>query len=151
MSVTGLRKVALALAAMHPADRRWMLSRLPVDARASLQPLMREAERYTALDADILQAVLSDDGARLAPELPTPDMLIVVLDRLSVAWAARILQAVAQDHAEIYLTACARSRADAIRLDMSHLPATFPRGQADMLARYLADAAMAVRAEGGAR
>ncbi|HEY9131836.1 MAG TPA: hypothetical protein VIM98_08790 [Dyella sp.] len=151
MNVAGMRKAALALASMHPADRRWLLARLPVASRAALQPLVLEAQRYTALDNDILQAVLSDETARLAPELPPPDLLIVVLDRLSTPWAARILRGVAQDHAEIYLASCAKSRAEAIRQDMSRLPAAFPRALSDALARYLADAAGAARAEGEAR
>jgi len=151
MSAAGMRKAALALASMHPADRRWLLARLPAPSRLALQPLVQEAQRYTALDNDILQAVLSDDAAHLAPELPPPDLLIVVLDRLSAAWAARILQGVAQDHAEIYLAACAKPRTEAIRRDMSRMAANFPVALGDALARYLADAAAAARVEGDAR
>ena len=145
MNTAGMRKAALALASMHPSDRRWMLARLPAGARTLLQPLLPQARHYMALDQDILQAVLSDEATRLAPELPTPDILIVVLDRLCVSWVARILHSVAQDHAEIYLAACMRSRADAIRAEIARLPARFPSGLSDALGRYLADAATAVR------
>lgn len=145
MTGPGLRKAALALAAMHPADRRWMLARLPAESRSTLDALIVEAQRYTVLDADILQAVLSDQPAYLMREVPPPDVLIVVLDRLSVAWAARILRAAAQDHAEIYLAACVKHRADAIRQEMARLPETFPRAMADALGRHLSEAASAAR------
>lgn len=148
MSETGLRKAALALAAMHPADRRWVLAKLPAKSCTMLGPLIVEARRYTVLDGDILQAVLSDQPAYLVREVPPPDVLIVVLDRLSVAWAARILHAVAEDHAEIYLASCVKFRADAIRQEMARLPRKFPRAMADALGRHLADTAQAVRAGG---
>ena len=146
MTGPGLRKAALALAAMHPADRRWMLSRLPAESRPILDALIVEARRYTVLDADILQAVLSDQPTYLMREIPPPDVLIVVLDRLSAPWAARILHAVAQDHAEIYLAACVKHRADAIRQEMARLPENFPRAMADALGRHLSQAASATRA-----
>jgi hypothetical protein len=145
MSSVELRKAALALAAMHPADRRWMLAKLPSTSRSALDPLIAEARRYTTLDSDTLQAVLSDQPAYLVNEIPPPDVLIVVLDRLSAAWAARILHAVAQDHAEIYLAACARLRADAVRQEMGRLPEKFPRAMAESLGDYLTEAAQAAR------
>jgi hypothetical protein len=146
MSSVELRKAALALAAMHPADRRWMLAKLPATSRLALDPLIAEARRYTTLDSDTLQAVLSDQPAYLMHEIPPPDVLIVVLDRLSAAWAARILHAVAQDHAEIYLAACATPRAEAVRQEMARLPQAFPRAMAESLGEYLTEAAQAARA-----
>jgi len=144
----GARKAALALATMHPADRRWMLSRLPADWRSLLLPLIDEAQGYTRLDAELLQAVLADEPAYLTREVPPPDVLIVVLDRLSPAWAARVLAATAPDHADIYLAACDKARADSMRHELSRLPTPFPSALADSLARYLDTAAQTGRVAG---
>lgn len=147
----GMRKAALALAAMHPADRRWMLGKLPGGARAALEGLIDEARQHTSLDADLLRAVLADEPVHLAKELPPPDVLIVVLDRLSVVWAARILCAAAMDHEEIYLSACAPLRAKAIRDEMSRLPVPFPSALAEALSAYLSEVGTEIRATGSGR
>jgi hypothetical protein len=148
MNPAGARKAALALATMHPADRRWILSRLPAQWRGALQPLIHEAQSYTNLDAELLQAVLSDEPTYLAREVPPPDVLIVVLDRLSPAWAARVLAAATPDHADIYLAACDKSRADSVRHELNRLPTPFPSALGDSLARYLDTAAQTGRAAG---
>jgi hypothetical protein len=142
----GTRKAALALATMHPADRRWILARLPEAWRSTLNPLINEAQRYTTLDAELLQAVLADEPTYLAREVPPPDVLIVVLDRLSPAWAARVLAAAAPDHADIYLAACDKTRADSVRHELNRMPDPFPSALADSLARYLDSAAQTGRA-----
>lgn len=38
----GLRRAALALHGLSPADRQWMIDRLPVQKQADLQPLLQE-------------------------------------------------------------------------------------------------------------
>jgi hypothetical protein len=151
VNTSGMRKAALALASMHPADRRWVLGRMPDSWRSLLMPLINEAQRYMTLDAELLKAVLADEPTYVAREVPPPDVLIVVLDRLSPAWAARILVAVAPDHAEIYLAACVKARGDSVRHELTRLPSTFPRSLADELARYLSDAAQASRSGGVVR
>jgi hypothetical protein len=150
MNPRGTRKAALALASMHPADRRWLLARLPQAWRGVLQPLIGEAQRYTMLDAELLQAVLADEPTDLAREVPPPDVLIVVLDRLSPTWAARVLAAAAPDHADIYLAACEKSRAESVRHELSRLPQPFPTSLAHALAHYLDTAAQAGRTAGAA-
>lgn len=151
MKGMGMRKAALALAAMHSADRRWMLGKLPGAARGALDALVDEAKRHTVLDADLLRAVLADEPVHLARDLPPPDVLIVILDRLSAAWTARILAATAMDHAEIYLSACAPLRAKAIRDEMSRLPPRFPPSLADALSAHLCEVAVEVRMTGSGR
>jgi len=151
MKAAGMRKAALALAAMHPADRRWMLGKLPGTARGALGALIDEARQHTVLDEDLLRTVLADEPVHLVKELPPPDVLIVVLDRLSVAWAARVLAATAMDHAEIYLSACAPLRAKAIRDEMSRLPTRIPSAMADVLSAYLSEVALEVRTMGSGR
>jgi hypothetical protein len=142
----GTRKAALALATMHPADRRWILARLPEAWRSALNPLINEAQRYTTLDAELLQAVLADEPTYLAREVPPPDVLIVVLDRLSPPWAARVLAAAAPDHADIYLAACDKTRADSVRHELHRMPDPFPSALANSLARFLDSAAQSGRA-----
>jgi hypothetical protein len=142
----GTRKAALALATMHPADRRWILARLPEAWRSALHPLVNEAQRYTTLDAELLQAVLADEPTYLTREVPPPDVLIVALDRLSPPWAARVLAAAAPDHADIYLAACDKVRADSVRHELARMPHPFPSALADSLARCLDSAAQPGRA-----
>lgn len=146
MNSGGTRKAALALATMHPADRRWILARLPEAWRSALTPLINEAQRYTTLDAELLQAVLADEPTYLTREVPPPDVLIVMLDRLSPSWAARVLAAAAPDHADIYLAACDKTRADAVRYELNRMPNPFPSALADSLGRYLDSAAQSGRA-----
>lgn len=144
MNEAGARKAALAIATMHPADRSWMLARLPKAWRARLEPLIREAQRFTAIDANLLQEAL--DGSMTVPvaEVPPPAVLIAVLDGLSSHWAARVLAAAAADHAEIYLAACSRLRGDAIRRELTHLQRPFPRALAATMARCLEDTGRAL-------
>lgn len=148
MIPAGARKAALALAVMHPADRRWMLARLPSKWRAALVSLADEAQSYTSLDAELLKAVLADEPTSLAREVPPPDVLIVVLDRLSPAWAARVLAAAAPDHTDIYLAACDMSRSQALRHELNRLPGTVPPALANVLGHYLDEAAQVGRYAG---
>ncbi len=142
----GLRKTALALVAMHPADRRWMLSRMSSTQRSLLDPLIKDALRFARIDAGLLQAALTDEGARVLTEVPTPDILIAVLDGLSTQWASRVLTGVASDHAEIYLAACDKLRNEDIRKEIAHLPRPFPGALAGSIARYLSEAGREVLA-----
>ncbi|MEO7065599.1 MAG: hypothetical protein ABI114_01710 [Rhodanobacter sp.] len=137
MNTVGARKAALAMATMHPTDRRWMLRRMPESWRAMLEPLIRDARRFTTIDADILQEALDGSSTSTRVDVPRPDVLIAVLNGLSGQWAARVLAAAAADHAEIYLAACNRFRADEIRRSMSQLPHPFPPSLASAMARCL--------------
>jgi hypothetical protein len=150
VSTLGIRKAALALATMHSSDRRWILARLPGAWRTRLNPLIGEARRYASLDVELLQAVLADEPGHLTRDVPPPDVLIVVLDRLSPAWAARVLAAAAPDHAEIYLAACDKTREASIRHELSRMPQPFPASLADALGRYLDEASQPGRLAGDA-
>jgi hypothetical protein len=146
VNTAGARKAALAMATMHPADRRWMLMRLPKAWHPVLEPLILEARRFTSIDADLLQAALDGQGVAPMIDVPTPAVLIAVLDTLSSQWAARILMAAASDHAEIYLAACSKQRGETIRLEMARLPRPFPRALAAAVARCLHDAGQVLQA-----
>jgi hypothetical protein len=149
MNLRGARKAALALAAMHPQDRRWMLAQLPAGWRSMLSPMIREAKHHATQDQELLQAMLADEPANLLREIPPPDVLIVVLDRLSPVWAARVIAGGAPDHAEIYLASCEEARANSIRYELQRMPNPMPAGLVDALGCYLEEAA-ANRVEQGA-
>jgi len=141
---TGARKAALALATLHPADRSWMLARLSKPWRETLEPLIRAARRFTAIDADLLQEVLDGSTATPIADVPPPAVLIAVLDGFSSPWAARVLAAAAADHAEIYLAACSKLRGDAIRRELAQLQRPFPHALAQTMACCLEDAGRAL-------
>jgi len=139
LNAIAARNAALALAAMHPADRRWMLARLPAGSRSMLAPLIVEAQRFASLDAGLVREVLAEqDGHRVA-DVPTPDILIAVLQRLSSQWAARVLVAAVPDHAELYLATCDKVRGASIRREMARLPNPFPAALASSMSRYLGE------------
>lgn len=144
MNEAGARKAALAIATMHPADRGWMLARLPRAWRVMLEPLIREARRFTAIDAELLQEALDGPAAVPVADVPPPAVLIAVLNGLSSHWAARVLAAAAADHAEIYLAACSKLRGDAIRHELVQLQRPFPRALAATMARCLEDTGRAL-------
>lgn len=137
MSVKGSRKAALALAALHPRDRRWMLAHLPSMWRRTLAPLVDEARAQLAIDPELLQWALRNDGALHTAELPTPDVVVAALDRLGDAWAARVLALAAPDHVEVYLSGCDKRRGDAIRQELAALPKILPPHLAAAVTRFL--------------
>ena len=146
----GVRKAALALASMHPADRRWMLAHMPPAWRPPLSALISEAQTHVSIDPELLQTALADEHEQFEHDLPTPDILIVLLDRLASHWVARVLVAVVPDHAEIYLATCDKNRGEAIRREMMRLPNPFPASLAHAMACYLGEAGHAVRSSGAA-
>lgn len=147
MNLAGARKVALVMATMHPADRRWMLSRMPTNYRDVLQPLIGDACRFADLDPDLLQQALDESAPVPMANVPSPAVLIGVLDGLSSQWAARVLTAVAADHVEIYLAACGKLRGEAVRHEVRHVSRPAPRALAQALGRCLEEAGHALKAE----
>jgi len=139
VNAVGMRKAALALAAMHPRDRRWMLERLPDSQRNLLSTLVGEARRLGHVDASLVKDLLQDQSRPEVVDVPPPDQLIQALDNLPVAWAARMLAAAAPDHVEIYLASCAHPRARMVRDELKQLPSAMPVALAKALSRRLAD------------
>lgn len=146
MNMIGARKAALAMAAMHPADRRWMLEHLPKAWRPVLGPLMKQARQFVSIETEVLQAALDDESLAQVIEIPAPGLLIAVLDTLSVQWAARALAATASDHTELYLAACSKQRVDSIRHELGRLSRPFPSALAEAMARCLNDAGQVLAA-----
>ncbi|MFL6665441.1 MAG: hypothetical protein ACJ8G7_25000 [Rhizobacter sp.] len=71
--MSGYRRAALALHALAPVDRRWLLCRLPGEQRERLAPLLRELDSLGARfdSADIGALTAADDGPR-PPEIEPP-------------------------------------------------------------------------------
>jgi hypothetical protein len=137
VNAEGMRKAALALAAMHPADRRWMLSRLPVEWQGGLLPLIDEAGPMVRATPELALLALTQADSDDLPETPGPVALIATLDRLPAPWAARMLAAAAPDHAEMYRTTCHRDRSDAIGHEMTAGARVIPPALARALAIQL--------------
>jgi hypothetical protein len=150
LNTPGTRTAALALAAMHPADRRWMLARLPAGYRGLLEPLITEARRFASVDAGLVREVLAGLDPNRSLEVPAPDVLIAVLQRLSAQWAARVLVAAVPDHAELYLATCDKVRGAVIRREMARLPHPFPAALAASISRYLSEVGHDLRIAEGA-
>jgi hypothetical protein len=150
LSTPGPRTAALALAAMHPADRRWMLARLPKGCRHVLDPLIAEAQHLVSADVGLVREVLAGLDPNRTLEVPTPDVMIAVLHGLSSQWAARVLVAAVPDHAELYLTTCDKVRGANIRREMARLPRPFPAALAVSISRYLGEVGHDLRIAEGA-
>lgn len=146
MNVIGARKAALALVTLHPRDQRWMLARLPRAWRSVLRPMIKDARRFASVEAEVLQVVLDDQNLAQGIEVPSPQILIAVLDSLSSQWAARALVAAAADHTELYLSVCSKQRAESIRHEMARFPRPFPPALGDALARCINDAGQVLSA-----
>jgi hypothetical protein len=150
LNTPGTRTAALALAAMHPTDRRWMLARLPTGYRHLLDPLIAEALRFASVDTGLVREVLAGLDPNRSPEVPSPDVLIAVLQRLSTQWVARVLVAAVPDHAELYLATCDKIRGVVIRREMTRLPHPFPIALAASISRHLGEVGHELRIAEGA-
>ena len=66
-----LRRAALALHALSPADRAWVLGQLTKPQQQALQPLLAElVELGIPPDAQLVRQVLTEQGARPAAARP---------------------------------------------------------------------------------
>lgn len=137
MNAIPLRKAALALACVHPSDRRWLLGRLPRPWRAQLKSMVEEARLLARVAPDLADAVLEDDPRPLRADTPVPRLLIAVLDGLSETWAARMLSILDAPSAEMYLANCDATRAQAVRARMDAWPGNCPPALAGALAEHL--------------
>lgn len=151
MSTQGSRKAALALAAMHPRDRRWMMERLPSEWRKTLAPLVGEARSKLLDDPEVRAWALKDIDTANMPELPTPDVLVAALDRLGDGWAARVLALAAPDHVEVYLAACDKRREATIRQELKAMPKMPPGSLAAAMTRFLHQDVPVLRTGDGVR
>lgn len=104
-----------------------------------LDPLITEVQHLASVDAGLVREVLAGLDPHRAVEVPTPDVMIAVLQRLSSQWAARVLVAAVPDHAELYLATCDKVRGANIRREMTRLPHPFPAALAASISRHLGE------------
>ena len=115
-----------------------------------LDPLIVEAKRFAPVDAGVVREVLAGLDVHHSVEVPTPDILIAVLQHLSSQWVARVLVAAVPDHAELYLATCDKMRGASIRREMARLPRPFPSALAGAMSRYLGEVGHDLRVAEGA-
>lgn len=137
MTQPALRRVALALAAMHPADRCWMLGRLPAAAADAWRRHAAEATALVAQDPAAVLRHLCGSARVLDVEVPEPVTLLRALDKLPVAWAMRSLAVVAPDHADLYKATCRPERKAALHREPDIGHRTAPPALAHALAGLL--------------
>jgi hypothetical protein len=134
---SALRKVSLALAAMHPGDRRWMLARLPRTASEAWTRHADEAHALVRRDPTAALRRLMGSAQPVDVEVPEPLTLIRALDRLPVAWVARSLALVAPDHVDVYKAVCRADRLSALQREPSAPVGRAPPALAHALAAIL--------------
>lgn len=137
MTESSLRKLSLALAAMHPGDRRWMLARLPHAATEAWHRHASEARALVRRDPTAALRRLMGSPQPVDVEVPEPLTLIRALDKLPVAWVARSLALVAPDHVEVYKAVCRADRLSALQREPSAPVGRTPPALAHALAATL--------------
>lgn len=136
MSAFGLRKAAVALAALHPDDRTWVLERLQPSWRYDLRRLIGQIASMEIHDSEIVREAvrLSGEESRLNP--PAPDRLLAGMQGLSPPWCARALSACAPDHMDVFAANSTPAKANAVRAELLSLPKLPPK-LSETLARLL--------------
>jgi hypothetical protein len=135
----GQRLTAAKLAGLHPADREWMLRRLPADQARIVRHLLGRSD-LKRLGVHAL-AVETPAASPPPPQAAANDhaALRQQLAPLSPAWAALSLAALSPEHLDRYLGMIDRSRAqkvtDAARRFTQGLPASLSAAIADWSAR----------------
>ncbi|HET7369348.1 MAG TPA: hypothetical protein VFK45_00750 [Gammaproteobacteria bacterium] len=126
------KQAALRLAGLHPADRSWLIKRLPALQRRLLEPLIADALRIGARDAQLLDEAYwqcreaPERGSETGPgnslaRLQRED-LHAALDELPVEWAAAALLLEPQSVADGYADSCDSLRRDALISAHAHQP-----------------------------
>lgn len=103
---TPARRAALLLYAMAPADRRWMLEQLPVDAGSELRRLLRElAELGIPCHRALLKQVVAEQPAaeaqQAALEYPDVDGFAALADAIAAAGPVRVAGALRDEPAPV--------------------------------------------------
>lgn len=94
MTASGLRKAALYLASLAPADQRTLLAALPADARKALRPLIDVvvAHRWNAPEL-VARALAEDIRGLTSASALSVDALLALAKELPADWTARVLAA----------------------------------------------------------
>lgn len=152
MSAVGMRKAAVLLASLRPADRAWLLERMRPTWRYDLKRLVREAEQLCAGDHVLSAEVLETfEHSSTRPETPPPDRLLAGLRGLSPEWTARVLAGCAPDHLELFVASASSEQVRNVRQVLLSLPKTLPPKFCEALAEIVRDRGERELAQAGAR
>lgn len=140
MQTNHLKLSALKLAATHPADRRWLLARLPRPLRIRLRQYLKELTRIAGTDyrlyAEVCTAVeqsrtelseLSAQDIQIPSVIDLPkDDFTSVLQTLPPVWVAAALKVCPNGQPERYLDNCDDSRRAEIATALEGMGETLP-------------------------
>jgi hypothetical protein len=138
MSRVGMREAATQLALLHPADRRWLLGRLPVRHAETLKALLATAPLRRLASSACVNDGLAIPESASRPELPR--RLRQELDRLDPRWAATATHVITSTYRDTYRAMVGVDRArrmDERTVEQALLPPLATRA----IARFLVDRA----------
>jgi len=100
----GLRRAALALHALGPSDRDWLLDQLPLQSRQTLGGLLAElTELGIAPDGEVIRAALSEAFPRVALPAHEARALCLALAEEAPAVRSLLLAALSAPEREVVL------------------------------------------------
>lgn len=136
MNTPGLRYAALKLAGLHPADRAWLLERLPVAEADALRALGATPglANLARLADDIEPPVATTPSVPVVPAVAR--LPLVNIDGLDPLWASLWLRAGKADVLEHYLADTTPERAAAIASSVEAMGPSLPGKLAASLARW---------------
>jgi len=136
MSNSLARRLALRLHALSPRDQRWALGQLPDAARGEVSALLAEL-RSKGVPADLAMAMAERGTAPwVSPEFGE---LRAAMERLSPAWAARMLAAARSPNAQAVIHSLPADRAGVLQSELTAHP-TLPTAIEAFLQHELSDA-----------
>ena len=132
------KRAALRLACLHPADRRWMLRRLPASDRRYLSTLLKELERLGIEDPSLLLAALTKAAPAQENSAAAEEVDPRLLDRLPPVWTMAALSVSSPAAQETYLQRVSPTRRKTLA---TQAPGSLPPLLAASLRRRLKDSA----------
>lgn len=146
MTESVFKRAALRLACLHPADRRWVLRRLPAAERQRLTTLLKELDQLGVEDPGVLLAALAaEEAAVLEKAAMAQDLRHEVLDALPPAWTMAALSLAAPAAQKTYLARFPEARRKPLT---AQSPGTLPPLLASALRQRLKDAPTKPEASG---
>jgi hypothetical protein len=139
MSTPGLRKAALFLSVLSPADRRAMLARLPAATGRSLRPLIDELVRRGWNARAAVEQVLAEELRGLTADTTLGiEALLELSRRLPPGWYARVVAAAGPIDHEFLLALLEADYARRVREALRAQPALPPALAGAVLAEAMA-------------
>lgn len=109
MSELTLKRAALRIAGLHPADRRWLLRQLPTTPRRRLTAMIRELDALGIEDPEVFLAALTPSAAPTMDAVPG-DLEFALVDQLPPAWAMAALANESPAVRHAYIERCPEAR-----------------------------------------